>query len=50
MKDRVDRYLIRVYQDLHIHLTTKVLNPNYLQLDNEASPAFQALLKEKHTD
>ena len=47
MKSRTDKEFICVFQDLHGHLTTRGLNPNYMQLDNEASPAFQALLKEK---
>ena len=47
MKSRTDKELIRVFKYLHGHLTTRCLKPNYMRLDNEASPVFQTLLKEK---
>ena len=45
-----DKEIISVIQDLHGHLTTRFLKPNYMRLDNEASPAFQALPKKKCID
>ena len=30
MKNRIDKELIRVFQDLHGNLTTRVLKPNYM--------------------
>ena len=50
MNKRTDKEFICVFQYIHGHLTTRVLKPNYIQLDNEASPAFQALLKYKCID
>ena len=47
MKNRTDKEFIRVFQYLHGHLTTIVLKPNCMQIYNEASPSFQALLKDK---
>ena len=38
MKNRTDKEFIRVFQDIHGHLTKRVLKPNYMRLDNEASP------------
>ena len=38
MKNRMDKEFIRVFQDIYGHLTTRGLNPNYMQLDNDASP------------
>ena len=50
MKNRMDKEFIRVFQDLHGHLITSCLNPNYIILDNGASPAFQDIRKEKCID
>ena len=41
---------IRVFTDLHDHLLARRLNPAYIRLYNEASPAFQIELKAKHID
>ena len=38
MNNRTDKEFIHVFQYLHVHLTTRVLKPNYIQLDNEAYP------------
>ena len=46
-KNKTDKEFIRVVQDLPGNLNTNVLKPSYMQLDNEASPAFQDLMKEK---
>ena len=50
MKNRTDKEFIRVFRYLHVNLTIRGLKSNYMQLDNEASPAFQALLKYKCID
>ena len=50
MKNRTDKEFIRLFQDLHGNLTARGLKPNYMRLDNEESPAFQALLKDKRID
>ena len=50
MKNRTDKEFICVFQDLHGHLNTRGLKPNYMRLDNEASPTFQTLLKDKCID
>ena len=41
MKSRADSKFTRVFTDLHEHLLTRGLNPAYMRLDNEVSPAFQ---------
>ena len=46
-KNRTDKEFIRVFQDLHVHITKRGLKLKYMQLDNDASPSFQALLKDK---
>ena len=50
MKNRTEKYFICVFQYLHGHLTTRGIKPNYMLLDNEVSPSFQALLKYKCID
>ena len=50
MNNRKDKEFTRFFQDLYGHLTTRVLKPNYVVLDNEASPSFQALLKDNFID
>ena len=50
MNNRKDKEFTRVFQDLHGHLTTRGLKPNYMVLDNEALPSFQALLKDNFID
>ena len=50
MNNRMDKGSIRVFQDMHKHVTTKGLNPKYMWFDNEASPASQCLLKENCID
>ena len=50
MKSITDKEFICVFQDLHGHLTTRGLQPNYIQLDNESSPTFQDLMKENTVD
>ena len=50
MKARTDKEFIRVFQDLCMHLTTRGLNPNYMQLDNDALSESQDLLKENRID
>ena len=47
MKNMTDKEFIRVFQDINGHLPTRGLKPNHMQLDNEASPEFQVLLKDK---
>ena len=47
MKNRTDKEFIRIFQDIHGHRTTRGLKPNYVRLDNEASPSLQYLLKDK---
>ena len=41
MKSRADIEFIGVFTDLHDHLLTREINPEYTRLGNEASPAFQ---------
>ena len=41
MKSRADSEFIRVFTDLHEHLLTRGVNPEYMRMVNEASPAFQ---------
>ena len=36
-----------VFKDLHGHLLTRGLNPEYMRLNSEASTAFQIQLKSK---
>ena len=50
MKNITYKEFIHVFQDLHDHLNTRGLKRNYTQLENEASYAFQDLLKEKNTN
>ena len=50
MKISTDKEFIHVFQDLHGHLTTRVLKPKYMQLDNEASPELHYLLKDNFMD
>ena len=50
MNNRTDKYFIRVFQDLHKHLTTRGLKHNYMRLDNESYQEFKALLKDKNID
>ena len=50
IKNRTDKEFIRVFQDIHGHLTTRGLKPNYMRLYNEALPAFQALIKDNCID
>ena len=50
MKARTDTKFIHILQDLHEHLITRGLNPNYMGLENEASLELQDLLKEKEID
>ena len=50
IKKKMNKDFIHVFQNVHEHLTIRGLNPNYMQLDNEASPIFQSLLKKKNTD
>ena len=47
MKSRAEKEFISIFQDLHVHLTTRGLKHNYMRLKNEASPASQCLLKDK---
>ena len=47
MKNRRDKEFVRVFHDLHGHLTARGLKPNCMQFDNEALPEFQTLMKEK---
>ena len=49
-KTRMDKEFIRVFQDLHKNLTTRVLNSEYIKLDNWKSPKYQYLLKENNID
>ena len=48
MKSRLDSEFIRVFTDLHERLLARGINPAYMKLDNEASPAFQRELKAKN--
>ena len=48
MKARSYSKFIWVFKDLHEHLLTRGLNPEYMILDNEASPDFQRELKSKY--
>ena len=41
---------IWVFKDLHKHLFTIGINPEYKRMDNEASPTFQKELKSKDID
>ena len=50
MKPRADSEFIRLFTDLHDHLLTRGINPEYKRLDNESSPAFQRELKAKNID
>ena len=50
MKSRADSEFILVFTDLHEHLPTRGLNPAYMRLENEASPAFQRELLAKNID
>ena len=50
MKARSDSKFIRVLKDLHEHLITKGIKPEYTRLENEAYFAFQRELKSKDTD
>ena len=50
IKSRADSKFIRVFTDLHEHLLTRGVNPSYMILDNEASPAFQIKLKANNID
>ena len=50
MKNRTEKEFIPVFQYLHGNLTKRGLKPNYMQLDNKASPVFQSLLKDKCID
>ena len=40
MKNRMDKEFIRVFQDMHDHLTTRGLKHNHIKLDNKASSEF----------
>ena len=48
--NRMCKEAIFFFQDLHGNLTARGLNPNYMCFDNEASPSFQYLLKDKCID
>ena len=48
MKAISDSNFVRVLKDLHEHLLTRGLNPLYIILYNEASPAFQRELNSKY--
>ena len=50
MKSRKYSKFIRVFTDPHKHLLTRELNPAYMRLGNESSPAFQRKIKAKKTD
>ena len=50
MKERPDSEFIRVFKDLYDHPLTKVYNPEYMRLDNEASTLFQRELTTKDID
>ena len=38
MKNRTEKEFIRVFQYLNEHLSERCLKPNYMRLENEASP------------
>ena len=50
MKFVMDKEVACVFQDLHEHLTTRLLKPNYKWLDNEAYLEFQYLINENNID
>ena len=50
MKSRTDKEFIFVFQNLHGHLITRGIKPNYMLFNIKAFPAFQNLLKEKIID
>ena len=47
MNNRTGKEFICVFQELHRHLTTRGLKPNYMKIYNDASSSLQALLKDK---
>ena len=47
MKKISDINIIKVFKDLHNHLLARGLNPVYMILENESSPAFQREIKDK---
>ena len=50
MNNRTDKEFIHVFKYLYGKLNTRGLNTNYMQLNNEALPAFQALIKDNCID
>ena len=50
MENSTDKEFIRVFQYLYGRLTTRGVKHNYMRLDNESPPAFQALLKDNCID
>ena len=50
MNSRSDSEFIWAFTDIHEHLLTRGINPTYMRLDNEASPAFQGELKVNNID
>ena len=47
MKEISDSESIQVFKDLHEHILTRGLKPEYMRLENEASPDFQRYTKAK---
>ena len=41
MKEISDSEIIQFFKDLNDHLLAKRIKPEYMRLDNEASPVFQ---------
>ena len=50
MKVKTEKKFIRFFKDLYEHLLTRGIKPEYMQLENEASPYFQRYLLAKDID
>ena len=47
MKSITDKEFLRVFQDIHKHLTTRGLKPSYLILDNKYLPSIRSAIQYK---